>query len=150
MEQGNCGVIPLITCKRPNASANMLWMVPPARVTSFISTTTPSLCPSRSLLSSRNPTSNYLSNRCECRLIPFLPSSYLYVGLHLIAYHKFFASQVIGPSVWPILSTKVLANLNKGSPPHRPTNHFPIIPRRKPLVSSLSAPILSKYLTLVS
>ncbi|KIM58057.1 hypothetical protein SCLCIDRAFT_1218972 [Scleroderma citrinum Foug A] len=78
----------------------MLWMVPPARVTSFISTTTPSLCPSRSLLS----------------------------------YHKFFASQVIGPSVWPILSTKVLANLNKGSPPHRPTNHFPIIPRRKPLL----------------
>jgi len=36
------------------------------------------------------------------------------IGLHLIPYHEFFASQVFGPSVWPIPSVKVLADLNEG------------------------------------
>ena len=48
----------------------------------------------------------------------------LLIGLHLIPYHEFFASQVFDLFVWPIPSVKVLADLNEGSPLHRPTNHF--------------------------
>ena len=59
------------------------------------------------------------------------------IGLHLTAYHEFFTSQVFSPSVWSIPSITVLANLNKGSPPHHPTNHFPIVLQREPLVRIL-------------
>ena len=48
-----------------------------------------------------------------------LSSLTILIGLHLIPYHEFFASQVFSPSVWPIHSVKVLADMNEGSPPHR-------------------------------
>ena len=64
-----------------------------------------------------------------------LASLTLLIGLHLIPYHEFFASQVFRSSVWPIPPVKAIADLNEGSPP-RPTNHCPIVSRKEPLVSS--------------
>ena len=55
-------------------------------------------------------------------LSPFFPHHYvLLIGLHLIA------SQVVGPSVWPIPSVEVLADMNKASLHHCSTSHCSII-----------------------
>ncbi|KIM50203.1 hypothetical protein SCLCIDRAFT_34543 [Scleroderma citrinum Foug A] len=44
------------------------------------------------------------------------------MAFHLLELARDYPS-VFGPSVWPISSVKVLADLHEASPPHRTTNH---------------------------